>query len=79
MSTPIVENEKIVGAVVVFRDISERKKAEKELQDAFKEISILKDALEKERDYLSEELEVTLKFGEIVGESPSLQHMLVQI
>ena len=79
VSTPIVENEKIVGAVVVFRDISERKKAEKELQDAFKEISILKDALEKERDYLSEELEVTLKFGEIVGESPSLQRMLVQI
>lgn len=79
VSTPIIEDEKIVGAVVVFNDIRKRKKAEKELRDAFKEISILKDALERERDYLSEELEVTLKFGEIVGESTALQRMLVQI
>lgn len=79
VSTPIIENESIVGAVIVFRDISERKKAEQELKVAFEEISCLKDALEKERDYLSEELEVTLKFGEIVGESPALQRMIVQI
>ena len=79
ISTPIIENDKIVGAVVVFTDISERKKTEQELKDAYEEICSLKDALEKERDYLREEVEVTVKFGEIVGESSALQRMLVQI
>ena len=79
ISTPIIENSEIIGTVIVFSDISERKKAEKELQDAFQEISKLKDALEKERDYLREEYEVSLKFGEIIGESSTLQKMLVQI
>ena len=44
-STPIIKKDKVIGAVVVFRDITERKKAEKELNDAFKEIKKLKDEL----------------------------------
>lgn len=34
VSTPIRENDAVVGAVVVFRDISDRKRAEKALEDA---------------------------------------------
>ena len=79
ISRPIISNDEIVGAVVVFTDISERKKAALALQNAFEEINELKDALEKERDYLKEEFEVTLNYGEIVGESSALQRMLVQI
>jgi len=79
ISTPIIDNNEIVGAVVVFSDISERKKAALELQHAFAKINQLNEALEKERDYLREEFEVALNFGEIVGESPALQRMLVQI
>ena len=79
ISTPIIEDDEIVGAVVVFSDISERKKAALELQHAFEQIHQLNDALEKERDYLREEFAVTLNFGEIVGESPALRRMLVQI
>jgi len=79
ISTPIIDNNEIVGAVVVFSDISERKKAALELQHAFEKINQLNEALEKERDYLREEFEVALNFGEIVGESPALQRMLVQI
>lgn len=79
ISTPIIKNNEIVGAVVVFNDISERKKAALELQHAFAKINQLNEALAKERDYLREEFEVALNFGEIVGESPALQRMLVQI
>ncbi len=78
-STPIVKGDEIIGAVVVFRDITERKKVEKELNDAFNEIKNLKDELLNERDYLREEVESTVKFGEIVGDSPALKQMLVQI
>ncbi len=78
-STPIIKKDKVIGAVVVFRDITERKKAEKELNDAFKEIKKLKDELLNERDYLREEVEHTVKFGEIIGDSPALKQMLVQI
>ena len=66
-STPILCNGKIDGAVVVFRDISERKAHEQERDDAFAEIRALKEQLEHERDYLRDELEVIINFGEIVG------------
>ena len=79
ISTPIIENGKVKGAVVVFSDISERKKAASELQDALEDIQKLHIALKKERDYLREEVEHTVKFGEIIGESPALKQMLVQI
>ena len=79
ISTPIIQKGEIIGAVIVFSDITERKNAEKKLNNAFNEIKLLKDELEKERDYLREEYEVSLKFGEIIGESSALQKMLVQI
>ena len=79
-STPIREGDRLVGAVVVFRDITERKSAEQEKQRAFEEIARLKEELERERDYLREEVEVSLNFGEIVGESPVLkQRVLARI
>ena len=78
-STPIIKGKKIIGAVVVFRDITERKKTALELQKAFEDIQKLHIALKKERDYLREEVEHTVKFGEIIGESTALKQMLVQI
>jgi PAS domain S-box-containing protein len=38
ISTPIVENVRLVGAVVAFRDIAERKQAEKEIKKRVKEL-----------------------------------------
>lgn len=78
-STPIMKNGTPDGAVVVFRDISERRKAEREKKEAFEHIRRLTDQLEQERDYLRDELSVTVNFGEIIGESPALKRTLSQI
>lgn len=78
-STPIREAGALKGAVVVFRDISERRKNEQQREAAFAQIKILKDLLERERDYLRDEINVTLNFGEIIGESQALKRTLAQI
>lgn len=78
-STPILEDGRIKGAVAVFRDISERIKSKKQREEAYEQIKTLKDLLERERDYLRDEINVTLNFGEMVGESQALKHTLCQI
>lgn len=79
-STPILsESGAPGGAVVVFRNISERKRLERERDDAFRRIRELNRQLELERDYLREEVDLTVNFGEIVGESPALRRTLTQV
>ncbi len=78
-STPIIRGGKPDGAVVVFRDISERKKLERERNKAFEQVKALNKQLEEEKAYLREEVEHAIDFGEIVGESDSLRHTLAQI
>ena len=72
VTTPIWENLKLQGAVVVFRDISERKQAEEEIQ-------CLRRQLELENAYLNEEVLEAKAYGEIVGSSPALEGILRQI
>jgi PAS domain S-box-containing protein len=78
-STPIWRDGKPDGAVVVFHDITERKAMEAGRQKAYEEVRALKEQLELERDYLRDELEITVNFGDIVGESDALKHTLSQI
>ena len=56
-STPIRENDKLSGAVVVFKDITERKQAEQELRQAYAEVERMKERLEAENVYLQEEIQ----------------------
>ncbi|QPJ62446.1 MAG: PAS domain S-box protein [Candidatus Nitronauta litoralis] len=72
VSTPILENMKLLGAVVVFRDITERKRAEEEIQN-------LRQRLEMENEYLREEFQETTSYGDILGNSPALAHIITQI
>jgi DNA-binding NtrC family response regulator len=65
-----------VGAVT---DISERKQAEVELQNALREIRNLKDKLYEENIALKEEIDKRSMFEEIVGESPALQLVLSRV
>ena len=78
-STPIRQDGEIQGAVVVFRDISERKEIERQREVAFQEIKHLKERLEQERDYLRDEIKTGSDFGEIIGNSAALQRTMAQI
>jgi len=65
-----------VGAVT---DITERKRAEADLQKAVDEIKKLKDQLYEENVALREEVDKTSMFEEIVGESAALQTVLARV
>jgi len=78
-STPIYENEELAGAVVIFRDISERKRNEQEIQRAHAEVEQMKQRLELENVYLQEELRINHDYKEIVGQSNAIQKVLNQI
>jgi len=72
VSTPINEKSKLLGAVVVFKDISERKEAEERIQN-------LQHQLEMENAYLNEEVLNAKTYGGIIGTSPILENLLRQI
>ncbi len=72
VSTPIIENMKLLGAVVIFRDITERKRTEEEIQN-------LRQRLEMENEYLKEEFQEATSYGDILGNSPALSHIISQI
>ncbi len=79
-STPICENDGTpCGAVVVFRDISERVALEQQLQCDYQEITQLKERLELERDYLRDELRIVSPHRGIIGSSEALKRTLAQI
>jgi hydrogenase-4 transcriptional activator len=78
-STPIFEMGRLVGAVVLFRDIRERRLAEQRLRDALAEVGTLKRRLELENQYLQEEIKAEINHREIVGESPAVARLIRQI
>ena len=76
------ETDETTGSVRIFvasKDVTERNRAEAELRDAYEVIARLKEELERERDYLREEVQVQMNFGQIIGESPALKSMLARI
>jgi transcriptional regulator with GAF, ATPase, and Fis domain len=78
-STPIRDHGRLVGAVVVFRDIGDRKRAEAELRRALDEVGALKQRLEMENAYLLEEIEAEHDHQEIVGNSAAMRRVLSQV
>lgn len=65
--------------LIASKDVTERLRAERELRTALAENASLRKELERERDYLREEVNVAMNFGRIIGTSPALQKMLKQI
>lgn len=78
-STPIISGGSIIGAVVVFRDISQRMETEKQLRDALKELSELKARLEDENAYLQQEILIEQRYYGIIGESTAIKRIHQQI
>ncbi|MDH5345262.1 MAG: sigma 54-interacting transcriptional regulator, partial [Gammaproteobacteria bacterium] len=65
--------------LVASKDVTERNRAERELRDALADNARLRDELERERDYLREEVNVAMNFGRIIGKSRALRQMLAQV
>ena len=78
-STPVTENGLLIGAVVIFRDITERKAIQAKLLNALQEVDALKQRLEKENAYLLEELNADFNHHQIIGQSEKVRHMVNQI
>ncbi len=78
-STPIEDDGKLVGAVVVFRDISKRREQEQKLRQALSEVEQLRTRLEMEKAYLLDELDELHNRHEIIGASPAIAHTIQQI
>ncbi|HLT92435.1 MAG TPA: sigma 54-interacting transcriptional regulator [Woeseiaceae bacterium] len=70
---------RVYRMLVASKDVTERNAVERALRAALAENARLREELERERDYLREEVNVSMNFGRIVGRSPALMHMLAQV
>jgi formate hydrogenlyase transcriptional activator len=84
-STPIIEGRKVVGAVVVFRDVTARQATEERLQHALAELHSLREGSPREgslregsrsADHSQPGLDPERALGAIVGVSPAVQSVL---
>ncbi|ATO20552.1 Fis family transcriptional regulator [Acinetobacter sp. LoGeW2-3] len=78
-STPVIRDGEIIGAVVVFRDISERLNTEAKLTQALNELQNLKSRLEQQNEYLQEEILQDNQYHDIVGNSSSIREIIEKI
>ncbi|WP_440874221.1 sigma 54-interacting transcriptional regulator [Thalassotalea sp. PLHSN55] len=78
-STPLTDNGTLIGAVVIFRDIGDRKRTQEKLLTALKEVDSLKRRLEMEKAYLLEEINADFNHHQIIGQSEKINHMVNQI
>ncbi|SDO03376.1 PAS domain S-box-containing protein [Filomicrobium insigne] len=78
-STPLMQDGRSIGAVVIFRDISERKSNEDKLMKALDENAALRERLEKENAYLQEEILTHSNHHEILGTSAGTMRIIRQI
>ena len=78
-STPIVDAGELLGAVIVFRDVSERQNREDQLRKALIENAELREKLELENAYLQEEIRQNSLHDKFIGNSTALSALLTQI
>ena len=78
-STPIRDRGALVGAVIVFRDISQRREADERLRQALAEVVSLRERLELENAYLKEEIRAGSHHQGIIGRSPAIEVIRRQI
>ena len=69
----------LVGAVIVFRDITQRREADEKLRAAHEEVERLRERLELENAYLQEEIRIEGNHHGIVGRSGAIQKTLRQV
>ena len=69
----------LVGAVIVFRDITQRREADEKLRAAHDEVDQLRKKLELENAYLQEQIRIDGNHHGIIGESAAIQQTLRQV
>jgi PAS domain S-box-containing protein len=79
VSTPIYDNGRLVGAVVIFRDITERWENERKLREAMDQVAALRDQLEEENAYLQEAISIERAHHDIIGRSAAIRQIITQI
>lgn len=79
LSTPIYDQNMLAGAVVIFRDITERWENEQRLRAALQEVDALKEQLEQENAYLHAEILSERAHLDLVGRSPALLRIAKQV
>ncbi|MGX1097566.1 sigma 54-interacting transcriptional regulator [Amorphus sp. MBR-141] len=78
-STPIRDRGVVIGAVIVFRDVTTRKEAEEKLRKALVEVERLRERLEHENAYLQEEIKIGVNDRGIIGRSQAVETLRRQI
>ena len=79
VSTPIYNQQVLAGAVIVFRDVTERKVNERKLINAMNEVAELRDRLEQENAYLQLEITKERAHHDVIGRSPAIQQINAKI
>jgi len=78
-STPMKDNDKITGAIVIFRAVTQKIKEQEKLLATLKKAEYQKRRLELENSYLQEELRSKFNNYQIVGKSLPIQKIVKQI
>ena len=78
-STPVRDRGQLVGAVMIFRDITQRREADEKLRAALDEVDQLRHRLELENAHLQEEIRFEGNRHGIVGRSAPIEHVRRQI
>ncbi|WP_138466017.1 sigma 54-interacting transcriptional regulator [Poseidonocella sp. HB161398] len=79
VSTPIYDQRVLAGAVVIFRDITERHENERKLREALGEVAALRDRLEQENAYLQEAITSERAHHAIIGRSAGIRQVVARI
>jgi len=78
-STPVYKDGELIGAVAVFRDVSQQRLADSNLRSALKKVQDLTEKLQAENSYLQDEINESWPGSGLEGNSPKFLAMLQQI
>jgi len=77
MAVPFKGSER--GAIVTHRDITNSKRSEIELKEAYQKITELKNQIEADKIYLQEEIKLEHNFDQIIGNSDEIKYALFRL
>ncbi len=78
-STPVYKQGELIGAVAVFRDVSQQKLTDDNLREALKKVNELSEKLQDENTYLQDEINESWTGSGLEGNSKSFTELLAQI